>query len=317
LRGKIHAMAAEPISSFAAQGPAFAALQAAGAIDWPTWERLARLLEQELPPGPLRARRIHHLTLPILFGVARWGRLASRRPVIVGISAPQGAGKSTLARTLVALLADLGLRAATVSIDDFYLTFGEQERLAAQHPDNPYLRYRGYPGTHDLPLGAATLQGLRGLAGEGEVLVPVYDKSAHGGRGDRLPATEWRSVHGPLDLILIEGWMLGFCPVTHAIEDRFLVEINARLTGYEAWLRTIDTMVILRAADSRQVLRWRVEAEEAVRAAGMPALDRAEIEDYVRRFLPAYDLYADTVAIGRWSPDRQLVFTLDADRLPR
>jgi hypothetical protein len=70
-------------------------------------------------------------------------------------------------------------------------------------------------------------------------------------------------------------------------------------------------------SDTEQIVRWRVEAEETARRSGRPALDASAAEDYARRFIPAYELYADTVASGRWSPDRQLVLSLGADRLAR
>jgi D-glycerate 3-kinase len=230
-----------------------------------------------------------------------------RRPLIAGVSAPQGAGKTTLVRQLLPMLEARGLRAVGVSIDDFYLRREEQLALAAANPGNPYLEHRGYPGTHDVGLGARTLEAL--LAG-GEVELPRYDKSAHAGRGDRSPHGE--RVVGPFDVVLLEGWMLGFTPVT--TEDPQLRVINEKLAAYEAWYRLIDVMVCLRAADPLFVLKWRVQAEEAARASGRPALSRAEIEDYIRRFLPAYALYADTVASGRWNPDRQLVFSMQEDR---
>lgn len=221
---------------------------------------------------------------------------AARRPLIVGISAPQGAGKTTLVRQLLPSLEARGLRAAGVSIDDFYLRREEQLALAAANPGNPYLEHRGYPGTHDLALGVRTLDALR--AG-GVVELPRYDKSAHGGRGDRSPFTE--RVQGPFDVVLLEGWMLGFTPV--ATSDPLLRVINEKLAPYEEWYRRIDVMVCLRAADPNFVLKWRVEAERT--------LSREQVEDYVRRFLPAYALYADTVVSSRW---RQLVFTLDHER---
>jgi D-glycerate 3-kinase len=278
---------------------------------------LAGRLERELPDGPERHRRAHDLYLPILFWLSQAVRQARPRPLLAGLSAPQGAGKSTIVRYLVPLLGDLGIRAVAVSIDDFYLTHTDQAALAAANPDNPYLQYRGYPGTHDVALGTLVLSQLQGLRQGGEVRVPVYDKSAHGGRGDRLPARDWRSVSGPLDLVLVEGWMLGFNPLEDSqVVDASLRAVNAKLGGYEPWVAGIDAMVILRASDPRHVLRWRVEAEEAMKASGKPGLDRAAIEDYVRRFLPAYELYASTVQRGRWAPDRQLVFTLGEDRLP-
>lgn len=39
----------------------------------------------------------------------------------------------------------------------------DQVKLAAEHPSNPLLQYRGNAGTHDLELGAETLKRLRGL----------------------------------------------------------------------------------------------------------------------------------------------------------
>jgi len=66
------------------------------------------------------------------------------------------------------LFAWLGVRAASVSIDDFYLTNEDQTALARQHPDNRLLQLRGNAGSHDLELGSQTLRRLRGLTGAGQ-----------------------------------------------------------------------------------------------------------------------------------------------------
>jgi D-glycerate 3-kinase len=78
---------------------------------------------------------------------------------------------------------------------------------------------RGNAGTHDLALGSATLGALRGANsgnGAAAVSVPRYDKSQNGGRGDRAEPAAWPAVQGPLDIVLFEGWMLGFRPVPDA-----------------------------------------------------------------------------------------------------
>ena len=45
-----------------------------------------------------------------------------------------------------------------------------------------------------------------------QVPIPRYDKSQQGGRGDRAPRDTWPVVRGPVDVVLFEGWMLGFRP---------------------------------------------------------------------------------------------------------
>ncbi|HUF48656.1 MAG TPA: hypothetical protein VMM93_12645 [Vicinamibacterales bacterium] len=253
-----------------------------------------RCLERSLGEVPDRGRRIHDLYWPVLtFCLARC-EAAVRRPLVVGLQAPQGAGKTTLAAHVLGCLPDLGLRGVSVSIDDFYLPRDEQLRLAGAHPGNPYLEHRGYPGTHDVALGERTIAALRTLgdAGAAPVRVPAYDKSAHGGRGDRRPESEWPVVTPPIDVVLVEGWMLGFTSVEESrLDDPHLLAPNRALADYARWHRRIDAWVVLRALDPGYVLRWRVEAEENMKQAGKPGLSRDAIEDYVRRFLPAYRLY--------------------------
>ncbi len=239
---------------------------------------------------------------------------AARRPVVVGLQAPQGAGKTTLVSHLLAALPGRGLRGAGVSIDDFYLTRAEQVALAAAHPGNPYLEHRGYPGTHDVALGATTLAALRTLAPGAHLRVPVYDKSAHGGRGDRAPEAEWRQIEGTLDVVVLEGWMLGFTPVApDALPDPQLAPCNEALAAYRAWYDLVDVWIVLRAAEPELVIDWRIEAEETMKASGKAGLSREAIEDYVRRFLPAYRTYADGTAVGR-PPD--LTLTISKSRRP-
>jgi hypothetical protein len=102
----------------------------------------------------------------------------------LGISAPQGCGKTTIVEQLELLFNWLGRPAASVSIDDFYLTYADQNALAAANPGNRLLQLRGNAGTHDLALGTETLRKLHGLSEKGAtVAVPRCGQCLGGGGG--------------------------------------------------------------------------------------------------------------------------------------
>jgi D-glycerate 3-kinase len=285
---------------FARSGPLWPVLVREGAVNASEWMNVATWLEHELPEGANRDVRIHWLTVPLALWLKR--RTSQRSPLMVGLNAPQGAGKTTLTRSLVGVFAHVfGLRAVSLSVDDFYLRREEQLALAARHAGNRCLEHRGYPGTHDVTLGASVLAALRDGR---DVAVPRYDKAAHGGRGDRSSDVTW--VRGRVDLVLLEGWMLGFKPVA-SVNDAALAVPNELLRAYDAWNSLLDVFLALRMQSVDQVVRWRIEAEQAMRASGRPGLSDAEVEDYVRRFLPAYET---------WRADTELSITLDAERRP-
>jgi len=299
----------------AESGPLFP--HVAGVVEWTAWQRAASLLESRLPDEPRRDRRIHQLYVPTLVWLTSQRALAPSRPIVAGLCAPQGAGKSTLARELTVLLGDAGLRVAMVSIDDFYLPREAQLAVAREHPGNRVLEHRGAPGTHDVALGAATLEALRALQPGQTLRIPRYDKSAHGGRGDRLPQTEWTPILGPVDVVLLEGWCFAFRPVPNAaLTERALAPVNAALPEYERWRHQLDCLASWRANALEQIVGWRVDAEERSRAEGRPGLDRAATLDYIRRFLPVYATFQHTVTEEPPSRDRQISVVLDADRLP-
>ncbi len=226
----------------------------------------------------------------------------SERPVFVGLSAPQGSGKTTAVRKLVAALDSCGLRAVAVSIDDFYLTRTDQLELAKAHPGNRILEHRGAPGTHDIELGDATIERIARLGGGETMKLPAYDKTACGGRGDRAPEVGWPVVKGKLDVVILEGWCWAFQPRPNdELADPALLPVNAYLPRYARWQRRMHRLIALRAECLEAIVAWRVAAEAQTRAAGRPALDPADAEDYIRRFLPVYRAYQDTVTQGPWN----------------
>ena len=98
-----------------------------------------------------------------------------------------------------------------LSIDDFYLCHDDQVRLASRYPANPLIQHRGQPSTHDLPLILSVFSALRqGRSSK----IPVYDKSAFSGQGDRAPSDDWSTVSNegdePIHIVLFEGWCVGF-----------------------------------------------------------------------------------------------------------
>jgi len=270
---------------------------------------LTEFLRERLAPDGNVRERIERLYLPIY----DWclNLIQDARPVVVGINGSQGIGKSTLAQVLCELFSYGGFKATTISIDDFYLTRADQTRLAHDNPGNRYLQRRGYPGTHDLELGEQILTDLKGA--QGSVQVPRYEKSLFEGKGDRVSKASWKTLELPLDLIFFEGWMLGFHPAT-TIADPALREINRRLNGYERWWSKIDALIQLKPRNYRFVIDWRVEAEEQMKASGRSGMTDAEVRDYVRSFLPAYEVYLPGLSFP--NAERFLVVEIDRDRLP-
>jgi D-glycerate 3-kinase len=136
----------------------------------------------------------------------------SKPPFFLGISGPQGSGKSTLVSELSAALSapPHGLTIAVISIDDFYLTAANQHHLSTVlHPQNRLLAHRGHPGTHDLALAHGVFSALDTQTQP--VRLPRYDKSRLGGRGDRVEEDQWGfELVPPVDVVLFEGWCVGF-----------------------------------------------------------------------------------------------------------
>lgn len=100
--------------------------------------------------------------------------------LIVGVSAIQGAGKTTQGEVLEVLLKKFGYSSVSRSIDDHYVT--HRELCEIRRKDPRFIR-RGV--THDISLAILDLRDLRDMENE-PILVSGYDKGANKGDGDRF-----------------------------------------------------------------------------------------------------------------------------------
>ncbi|KAJ9190109.1 hypothetical protein P3X46_001340 [Hevea brasiliensis] len=245
-------------------------------------------------------------------------------PLVIGFSAPQGCGKTTLVFALDYLFKKTGRKSATLSIDDFYLTAEGQAKLREANPANALLEFRGNAGSHDLSFSIETLTALKKLTKEGlKMKLPRYDKSAYSGRGDRADPSVWSEVEGPLTVVLFEGWMLGFRPLpTEVVQavDPQLETVNKNLEAYyDAWDKFINAWIVIKIQDPSCVYQWRLQAEIAMREAGKPGMTDEEVKDFVSRYLPAYKAYLPTLYAEGPSgsdPENVLLIEIDEGRNP-
>ena len=88
---------------------------------------------------------------------------------------------------------------------------------------NPLLELRSNAGTHDVEFGLKALADLKACRSPDHVAaIPRYNKAAHQGRGTRAEPSAWPHIHGPVDVILFEGWMLGFSPVCFVLSIAYM-----------------------------------------------------------------------------------------------
>ena len=181
------------------------------------------LLINEYWDDNVREDWIWGLALPLLSQAYIFKHKFSDRKII-GISALPGTGKTTLGKWLEAISLKLNFKVCVISIDDFYLPYGEM-KLAIKN--NPWNVSRGFPGSHSVLLMRETLLNWKD---DGHLKVPVFDKSLRNGLGDR---SHWRTDHP--DLLILEGWFLGVKPLPNDFDDYTL--ITPSLTSHESSYR--------------------------------------------------------------------------------
>lgn len=240
------------------------------------------------------------------------------RTLVVGLSGPQGSGKSTGAEAMRLQLKARGLRCAVLGLDDLYL--GKEERLRLAETVHPLFATRGPPATHDVALGLSTLDAL---SKAGTTPLPRFDKAVD----DRRPESEWPLFDGPADAVIFEGWCVGAKPepehrlatpvnALEADEDPECVwrrYANAALAGpYADLFVRLDRLIQLRAPEFDVVADWRIQQEHDLRARTGGGMS----DDEIRRFVRFYERL--TRWMDREMPARaQIVVQLDAERRAR
>lgn len=242
-------------------------------------------------------------------------------PWVQGILGVQGTGKTTLGILLSWILERQGLGVVSLSLDDLYKTHADRQALQAQEPR---LRWRGPPGTHDVALGIQVLDQLRSTPRpssltsatlnpesipessrpDSQILtspkpqpieLPRFDKSLWHGSGDRIaPEPVWGA-----DIILFEGWCVGMRPLPGEAlaplcawqfsdaDYGFAAWCNDRLQDYLPLWDRLDALLILAPQDYRWSLTWREEAEAQLRHTGQGAMSSDAVAEFVRYFWTA------------------------------
>jgi D-glycerate 3-kinase len=216
---------------------------------------------------------------------------ARETPLIVGVNGAQGSGKSTLCAFLEGLLAERGLKAATLSLDDLYLGKTDRQKLAREI--HPLFATRGVPGTHAPATGIAVFDALQ--AGK-DLNLPRFDK----GTDDRLP--EPQRISGPVDVLLFEGWCVGCAPQA---DEELLDPVNALERDEDPdgvwrsvsnlWLRgeyrdlfaRLDMLVMLQVEGFATVISNRRKQEDKLRAARPDApglMDEAALTRFCQHY---------------------------------
>lgn len=200
---------------------------------------------------------------------------------------------------------------------DLYKTNADLKDLAQQHPNNHLLSGRGPPGTHDVSLAKSVLSAVQSINDDTAKTVdlPIFDKSLCGGEGDRSEETV--KIEGPIDVFILEGWSLGFAPLSikelksrhdeaaqssnkpyfasHSLDS--LLTLNDYLTDFgTAIYPPFSTFIQIEPETYEHVFKWRLEQERAMKATnGGRGMADYQVHAFVERYMPGYELWKEGI----------------------
>lgn len=219
---------------------------------------------------------------------------------IIGVNGAQGAGKTTFSALLkVVLEIQYNMKVVSFSIDDFYLTRAEREKLAQEV--HPLLITRGVPGTHNVHLCEEVISSLCMASPKTETIIPRFNKAVD----DPFPQSQWDSFVGRPNVILFDGWFMGaveqketelLTPINdlERNEDPYCVwrrYVNSQLKdNYKSLFDKIDILVMLKVPSFDKVYEWRTLQENKLRmkTEGQKNL-RVMTDDELKRFISHYE----------------------------
>ncbi|MDJ0509871.1 MAG: glycerate kinase [Crocosphaera sp.] len=243
-------------------------------------------------------------------------------PFIQGILGGQGTGKTTLSKILCIILKQLGYQTVTLSIDDFYKTYEERQKL---HTNDPRFIWRGPPGTHDIALGIKTLEQLKAPDYSQPIFIPRFDKSLWNGQGDRIKP----DIISQPDIVLFEGWFVGVFPINETEfnhspspiktekDIQFAKDINQQLKAYLPLWNQLDSLMILYPQDYRLSKKWRKEAEQKMILSGKTGMNEQQIDEFVNYFWKALHPQLFITPLIQNQNLVDLVITIDANHHPQ
>jgi D-glycerate 3-kinase len=225
---------------------------------------------------------------------------------------------------------------------DLYRTYEALNELRNANSSNGLLHGRGLPGTHDLILAKAVLNSIVHAKEGQEIHLPIFDKSAFEGYGDR--SVETIVISPPIDVFILEGWSIGFSPLgeselarryeealmgviegkikippaflDHTLES--LIQIDNHLAQAASTLYPVFTVFVqIRPESHSFVYNWRLQQEHHLKLSGKPGMSDQQVQTFVRRYMPGYELWANTVQTrcDDWNwKDRGLVLGFGPER---
>jgi D-glycerate 3-kinase len=279
-------------------------------------------------------------TLDILVPKLQQRHKESSEPIILGITGLQGSGKSTWASKIVELLSsEYELHTIAISLDDLYKKHDDLVAQRDKNSENKLYRTRGQPGTHDEQLAGKFFEQLRQYRGQGELKIPSFDKSRFNGEGDRLPESDWPTIKQKPDVVVFEGWCVGFQPLPKtSIEEKHalalsgklpvgtpanhqlvhLFEVNDNLKRYcDAFMGPgyFDFFIHIDTEDLRNVYTWRLQQEHKMIETKGSGMSDTQVRAFVDGYMPSYEIYLDQLRSGFFEDKGRMVrVVLDKER---
>ena len=196
---------------------------------------------------------------------------------VIGLTGGQGTGKSTISNILKIILKEAyGLETIIFSIDDFYKTLSEREKMAKKV--SALFLTRGVPGTHDTKKLFSCIRSLKGYRFK-KFKIPKFDKSID----DRLAKNKWQNIKKKPNIVIFEGWCVGARaqkkkdlnkPLNklEKLKDknkiwRRIVNIELK-KNYKKIFNLIDKLIFLKVPSFKYVSKWRLLQEKKLRIFG-------------------------------------------------
>ena len=214
-------------------------------------------------------KNLKRIYIPIAFWINR--KCGEKKTtLLLGLSAGQGSGKTTMANILsIILKIFFKKRVCIISIDDFYKTLKNRKQMAKEK--HPLLITRGVPGTHDINLIKNFFISIKNKKFK-IIKLPRFNKSID----DRFKKKYWSRVDKKPEVIILEGWCVGAkhesnsslkkpINILEKNEDQNLIWrkfVNNELKKeYKTVFSMIDHFIFIKVPNFKMVFKWRLLQE--------------------------------------------------------